>query len=141
MNLELSSTVVHVAFNKLKYYYIYNGKNGIVFTLGFLDGTKRKFAVNNNFCNIEPLEILLAQFRSAIDEYNVQKQVNIIHLESILARKNAAYVLIVVTILIILGFVLTSMPVIIIPIAFTLPILFNWFHYFQLKRNNKLVDF
>jgi hypothetical protein len=135
------SESTQISFSKLKYYYIYNGKNGIVFTLGFLDGGKLKIGANNNFCDIEPLKNFLADLRSAIEKYKVQNEVNIIHLESILARKNAVYVLILVTMLVILGFILTKMPVMIISIGFTLPIIFNWINYFQLKQANKLVDF
>jgi len=39
LTIALNQTV-HVPFNGLKYYYIYFGKNGTVFTLGFLDGKK-----------------------------------------------------------------------------------------------------
>jgi hypothetical protein len=138
--LELSEAT-HIAFSDLKYYYIYNGKNGIVFTLGFLDGRKLKITANNNFCNIEPIETLLTDIQAAVEEYEVQSHLPIIHLESILARKKTPYILSVITFLIILGFIFTKMPVMIIPIAFTLPIIANWIQYFRLKSNNKLVDF
>lgn len=138
--LELSDTK-DIAFSDLKYYYVYNGKNGIVFTLGFLDGTKLKMGANNNFCNVESLKNLLKDLQLAIDNYKVQNQVNIIHLESILARKNTVYILSIITVIIVGGFIFTRMPVTIIFIGFTLPIIFNWIQYFQLKRNNKLVDF
>ncbi|GAC1311460.1 MAG: hypothetical protein NVSMB24_31040 [Mucilaginibacter sp.] len=140
MVLNLSEGI-NIAFNELKYFYIYDGKNGIVFTLGFLDGTKLKIGANNNFCDIEPFRILLTDFQTSIERYKAQHQVKIIHLESILARKNTIYVLIFITILLTLGFIFTTMPVMIIPIGFTLPMLFNWIQYFQLKQNNKLVDF
>src|SRR4051812_48151715 len=52
------SEVKQIAFSELKYYYIYDGKNGLVFTLGFLDGAKLKIGANNNFCNIEPFKAL-----------------------------------------------------------------------------------
>ncbi|MGN6639622.1 MAG: hypothetical protein ACTHJ8_11980 [Mucilaginibacter sp.] len=138
--LQLSE-VTHIAFSELKYYYIYDGKNGIVFTLGFLNGSKVKIGANNNFCDNEPLKIFLTDLQAAIDKYNIQNQANVIHLQSILARKNSVYVLIFITILIILGFVFTKMPVMSISIGFTLPIMINWIQYFQLKRNNKIVNF
>ncbi|MDB5157639.1 MAG: hypothetical protein JWR50_2346 [Mucilaginibacter sp.] len=138
--LELSETE-DFAFNDLKYYYIYNGKNGIVFTLGFLDGTKLKMGANNNFCNVQPFSALLTDLQSTIENYKVQNAKDIVHLESILARKNSIYMLSFITILVILSFIFTKMPVMIISIAFTMPILFNWIQYLKLKQNNKLVDF
>jgi hypothetical protein len=135
------SDVKRVVFNQLKYYYIYDGKNGIIFTLGLLDGTKLKIGANNNFCNDELLKTFLTDLKSAIDTYNVQNQANIIHLESVLARKNSIYILTPITVLIILGFIFTKMPVMIISISFTLPIIINWIQYFKLKNNKKLVDF
>lgn len=137
---ELSDNI-NIKFSDLKYYYIYDGKNGIVFTLGFLDGTKFKIGANNNFCNVEPLKSLLIDIQEEIEKYKTQNQVNIIHLKSILARKNAVYVLSFITVLIILGFIFTKMPVMIVSIAFTLPILINWIQYFRLKNDNQLVDF
>lgn len=137
---ELSDNI-NIKFSDLKYYYIYDGKNGIVFTLGLLDGTKFKIGANNNFCNVEPLKSLLIDIQEEIEKYKTQNQVNIIHLKSILARKNAVYVLSFITVLIILGFIFTKMPVMIVSIAFTLPILINWIQYFRLKNDNQLVDF
>lgn len=138
--LELSATKT-LRFNSLKYYYLYNGKNGIVFTLGLLDGAKFKMGADNNFCNIEPLESFLKDFESAIGSYNTQSQTEIIHLTSILARKNAVYVLLVLTILTIAGYIFTKMPLMCIPIGFTLPVIINWIQYFRLKQANKIVDF
>lgn len=128
-------------FNNLKYYYVYDGKNGIVFTLGLLDGTKFKIVANNNFCDIEPLTSFLTAVKVAIDGYNTQNQAGINHLESILARKNAVYVLFGLTILIIAGFIFMKMPLMCIPIGFVLPVIINWIQYFRLKTANKLVDF
>lgn len=132
---------INIKFNDLKYYYVYDGKNGMVFTFGFSNGTKLKIEANNNFCNVEPLKILLTDLQTVIEKYKTQNQVNIIHLKSILARKNAIYVLSFITAFVILGFIFTRMPLMIISIAFTFPIILNWIQYFTLKRDNKLVDF
>lgn len=138
--LQLSEAT-HIAFKDIKYYYIYNGKNGLTFTLGFLNGTKFKIVANNNFCDDESFNSFLIALQTSIEKYNVQNQANIIHLQSILARKNSVYVLMFITILIIFGFAFTKMPVMTIPIGFTLPIIISWIQYFQLKRNNKIVNF
>jgi len=98
---ELSGTGVvfelseakHIAFSELKYYYIYDGKNGIDFRLGLLDGTQLMITANNNFCEVEEFKTLLADLQSTIEEYKVENKGNIIHLESIVARKNTVYVL------------------------------------------------
>ena len=127
--LELPDTET-LCFNSLKYYYVYNGKNGIVFTLGLSDGTKVKMSANNNFCDIEPLKLFLTDFESAIDRYNTQNQAGIVHLTSILARKNAVYILLVLTTLTITGYVFMKMPLMCVPIGFTLPVIINWIRYF-----------
>lgn len=140
LTLELSD-VKHVDFSRLKYYYIYDGNKGVVFTLGLLDGSKFKMAVNSNFCDIGPFKAFLEDFGPVLETYNKQNQAGIIHLESILARKNAVYVLLFFTILIIAGYVFTRMPLMCVPIGFTLPLMINWLQYFGLKRANKIVDF
>lgn len=128
-------------FDSLKYYYAYDGKNGIVFTLGLLDGRKFKIGANNNFCDIEPLKSFLADFELAINSYNIENHGGVIHLNSILERKNAVYVLLFLTILVIAGYVFMRMPLMCIPIGFTLPVMINWIQYFRLKAANKLVNF
>ncbi|MDO3644450.1 hypothetical protein [Mucilaginibacter sp. L3T2-6] len=138
--IELSDTET-LSFDTLKYYYSYNGKNGIVFTLGLSDGTKFKMSANNNFCDVKPLQLFLTDLESAIESYNTQSQAGIVHLTSILARKNAVYILLILTILIIAGYIYTKMPLMCIPIGFTLPVIINWIQYFQLRAANKLVDF
>ena len=138
--LELQD-IRQIDFDQLKYYYLYNGKNGIVFTLGLIDGTKFKMSVNNNFCDIEPFEAFLADFGQAVETYKNQNQADIIHLESMLARKNAIYVLLLLTALVIIGYIFTRMPLMCIPIGFTLPVMVNWIQYFRLKQANKIVNF
>lgn len=138
--LELSDTKT-LRFNSLKYYYVYNGKNGIVFTVGLSDGAKFKMSANDNFCDIEPLKSFLTDFESAIDSFNTQSETGIIHLTSILARKNAVYILLGLTILTIAGYIFTKMPLMCILIGFTLPVIIAWIKYFRLKAAHKLVDF
>lgn len=129
-----------IQFRSLRYYYIYYGKNGPVFTLGFLDKSKLKIGANNNFCNDKLLMTFLNDFLLTIEEYKKAYGVNVIHLESIFARKNTVYVLVVLTVALILGFCFTTMPLMILPIGMSLPLLINWIQYFKLKGENKLTD-
>jgi hypothetical protein len=138
--MELAKTT-HIAFSDLKYYYIYNGKNGSVFTLGFINGTKFKLAANNNFCNEESFRVFLTNFESVVETYKTQNEANIIHLESVFAKKQTVYILSVLTILVILGFCFTRMPVMILPIGVSFPLLVSWIRYFQQRNKDKLVDF
>ncbi|SDE16034.1 hypothetical protein SAMN05216464_104176 [Mucilaginibacter pineti] len=140
LTIELNQSL-YINFADLKYYYIYDGKNGPAFTLGFINGSKFKIAANNNFCNVDLIMVFLTDFRSAIENYNAQNNANIIRLESIWARKYAPHILSVFTVLIILGFCFTRMPVLILPISFSASLLVGWIRYFQLKSKNKLVDF
>jgi hypothetical protein len=140
LTIELGD-VTHIAFSNLKYYYIYDGKNGIVFTLGFSDATKFKIEANNNFCDTALLSPFLIDFQSAMQSYNQQNNANIIHLESIYARKQAVYILSALTALVIAGFCFTKMPVMILPIGLSVSVLVGWISYFQQKRKGKLVDF
>lgn len=140
LTMELNQ-LTHIAFADLKYYYTYDGKNGPAFTRGLINGTKFKIAANNNFCNDNLIRVFLTDFSSTIENYNAQNKANIIRLESVFARKRVPYILSVLTILIILGSCFTHMPVMILPISFSLSLLISWIRYFQLKSNNKLVDF
>ncbi|MDB5147615.1 MAG: hypothetical protein JWQ57_1635 [Mucilaginibacter sp.] len=130
-----------IAFGDLRYYFNDGGKNGAVFTLGFLNGNKLKITANNNFCNDEMFSVFLADLILAIEKYNVDYNAHIIHLESVFARKKAVYVLILLTVLVIAGYCFTVMPVMIVPIAFTLPLIGGWLQYSLLRKRNKLVDF
>ncbi|MEZ2337759.1 hypothetical protein AB6735_19080 [Mucilaginibacter sp. RCC_168] len=138
--IELNQTI-HISFSDLRYYYIYDGKNGIVFTLGFLDGTKFKIGANNNFCNVDLLKEFLSDFQSAVESYKVQNKINIVHLETIFARKQTLYVLSIITVLVILGFCFTRMPLMILPIGVSASVLVGWIQYFQQRSKGKLVDF
>jgi hypothetical protein len=140
LTIELNQTI-HIPFSDLKYYYIYDGKNGIVFTLGFLDGTKFKIGANNNFCNNDLLKTFLSDFQSAIESYKAQNKVNIVHLETIFARKQTLYILCTLTVLVILGFCFTHMPLMILPISASVSLSVAWIRYFQQRSKNKLVDF
>ncbi|QEM06027.1 hypothetical protein DIU31_021870 [Mucilaginibacter rubeus] len=133
--------VINIPFSDLKYYYIYDGKNGIVFTLGFGDATKFKVEANKSFCNDKLLKEFLSDFQLAIDSYNAQNKANIIHLETIFARKRTLFVLSIITVLVILGFCFTSMPLTLLPIGVSMSILLAWIRYFQQRSKNKLVDF
>jgi len=133
--------VTNVPFSDLKYYYIYDGKNGIAFTLGFLDGTKFKVEANKSFCNDKLLKGLLSDFQLAIDSYNAQNKLNIIHLETIFARKRTLYVLSIITVLVILGFCFMHMPLMLLPIGVSMSVLLAWIRYFQQRSKNQLVDF
>jgi|GEM_PF-2053364 len=139
MELELEQ-LRNIQFSSLRYFYIYYSKNGPVFTLGFIDKSKLKIGANNNFCNDELLKTFLKDLQLTIEEYKKDHGVDIIHLESIFARKNAVYVLGVLTVAVVLGFCFTSMPIMILPIGMSLPLLINWIQYFKLKGENKLTD-
>lgn len=140
LTIELNQ-ITYINFNDLKYYYLYDGKNGLVFTLGFTDGTKFKIGANNNFCDTDLLSMFLTDFQSTIENYKTQNKINIIHLESIFARKQTLFILIILTILVILGFCFTHMPVMIFPIGVSMSLLVGWIRYFQLRIKDKLVDF
>lgn len=140
LTIELRQPI-RIPFSDLKYYYIYEGKNGIVFTLGFKDGTKFKLGANNNFCNEDFLRTFLKDFQSDIENYNEQNQAGIVHLETIFAKKQSLYVLSILTILVILGFCFTRMPLMILPIGVSASVLVGWIRYFQQRSKNKLVDF
>jgi len=131
----------NISFTNVKYYYVYNGKNGIVFTLGFKDETKFKLGANNNFCNEDYLKVFLDAFQSTIENYNEQNKAGIIHLETIFAKKQSLYILSILTILVILGFCFTKMPLLILPIGVSASLLVGWIRYFQQRSKNKLVDF
>lgn len=140
LTIELDQTI-HISFSDLKYYYIYDGKNGIVFTLGFLDSTKFKIGANNNFCNVDLLKDLLSDFQSAIESYKVQNKIDIVHLETIFARKQTLFILSIITVLVILGICFTHMPFMILPIGVSASVLVGWIKYFQQRNKDKLVDF
>ncbi|MDB4921421.1 hypothetical protein [Mucilaginibacter sp.] len=140
LTIELNQ-IIHIPFSDLKYYYIYDGKNGIVFTLGFLDGTKFKIGANNSFCNDDLLKVFLSDFQSAMESYEAQNKNNIVHLETIFARKQTLYILSIVTVLVILGFYFTHMPVMILPIGVSASVSVGWIRYFQQRSKDKLVDF
>ena len=140
LKIELND-VFHISFSDLKYYYIYDGKNGVVFTLGFLNGTKFKIAANNNFCNDDLLKAFLTDFQLAIESYKTQNNLNIVHLETIFARKKTVYILGFITVLVILGFCFTRMPLMILPISASFSLLVGWIRYFQQKSKGKLVNF
>lgn len=140
LTIELSQ-VTNISFANLKYYYIYDGKNGIVFTLGLRDGTKFKLGANNNFCNEDLLRTFLKDFQSNVENYNEQNKAGIVHLETIFAKKQSLYVLSILTILVILGFCFTRMPLMILPIGVSASVLVGWIRYFQQRSKNKLVDF
>lgn len=133
--------VTNIPFSDLKYYYIYDGKNGIAFTLGFLDGTKFKIEANKSFCNDKLLKGLLSDFQLTIDSYNAQHRVNIIHLETIFARKRTLYVLSIITVLVIIGFCFMRMPLMLLPIGVSMSVLLGWIRYFQQRSKDNLVDF
>jgi len=135
---ELTYTI---AFNELKYYYIHNGKNGIAFTLGLIDGAKLKLGANNNFCNDDLLKTFLDDLQLTLENYKAEHKVNIIHLESVFARKSAIYVLIILTVLVIFGFCFLSMPAMIMPISVSVSLFVGWIRYFQMRNKNQLVDF
>jgi hypothetical protein len=140
LTIELNQTI-RFPFSDLKYYYIYDGKNGIVFTLGFLDGKKIKIGANNNFCNDDLLKVFLSDFQSTIESYKAQNKINIVHLETIFARKQTIYILSIITILAIVGFCFTHMPLMILPIAVSVSVTAGWIRYFQQRSKDKLVDF
>lgn len=140
LTIEMNQTI-HIAFSDLKYYYIYDGKKGTVFTLGFTDGTKFKIGANNRFCNNALLKTFLTDFQSTIESYKAQNKVNIVHLETIFARKQTPYILSTMTILVILGFCFTHMPLMIVPIGVSASLLVGWIKYFQQRNKDKLVDF
>lgn len=140
LTIELEQTI-HISFSDLKYYYIYNGKNGIVFTLGFLNGTKFKIGANNNFCNVDLLKEFLSDFQTTIENYKAQNQSNIVHLETIFARKQTLFILSIITVLVIFGFCFTRMPLMILPIGISASVLVGWIKYFQQRSKDKLVDF
>lgn len=127
-------------FNELHYYYFYEGKNGIAFTLGFKDRHKLKLTATNNFCNIESIKALLTDVQAEIERYNTQHQAGIIHLESIYARRNAVYVLSALTLLVIAGISVTHMPLLILPISMSISLLVAWIRYFQLRGKGQLTD-
>jgi len=140
LTIELNQTTF-VPFTDLKYYYIYEGKNGIVFTLGLKDGTKFKLGANNNFCNVNLLKAFLEDFQSNVENYNEQNKAGIVHLETVFAKKQSVYILSTLTILVVLGFCFTKMPLMILPIGVSASVLVGWIRYFQQKSKNKLVDF
>lgn len=129
-----------INFSELRYYYIYDGKNGIVFTLGFNSGRKFKLVANNNFCNAESFKILLNDFQTQVEEYKVQHQANIRHLYSIFARKQNVYLLTILTLFTIAGLYFTQMPVISLPIGASFSLLIGWIRYFQLRSKGQLTD-
>ena len=133
--------IIHIPFSDLRYYYIYDGKNGIVFTLGFLDGKKIKIGANNNFCNGDLLKAFLFDFQSAIETNKAQNKINIVHLETIFARKQTLYILSIITVLVIIGFCFTQMPLMILPIGVSVSVSVGWIRYFQQRSKDKLVDF
>lgn len=138
--LELNE-LKNISFSDLKYYYIYNGKNGAVFTLGFINGTKLKMSANDNFCNVEPFKDFLKEFQLVVEKYKAENHSNIIHLESIYAKRQTPYILGVLTVLVIAGFCFTTMPVMILPIGVSAGLFTGWIQYFQLRSQGKLVDF
>lgn len=140
LTIELNQ-LLHIPFSDLKYYYIYDGKNGIVFTLGFLDGKKIKIGANNSFCNNDLLKIFLSDFQSTIENYKAQNKADIVHLETIFARKQTFYILSSLTVLVIVGFCFTHMPLILLPIGVSASIFVGWIKYFQQRSKDKLVDF
>jgi len=109
--------------------------------LGFKDETKFKLGANNNFCNEDYLKVFLDAFQSTIENYNEQNKAGIIHLETIFAKKQSLYILSILTILVILGFCFTKMPLLILPIGVSASLLVGWIRYFQQRSKNKLVDF
>jgi hypothetical protein len=133
--------IVRVPFSDLKYYYIYEGKNGIVFTLGFLDGKKFNIGANYHFCNVDSFRTFLSDFQSTVETYKAQHKVDIVHLETIFARKQAIYILSTITVLVIIGFCFTHMPLLILPIGVSASVSLGWLRYFQQRSKNKLVDF
>lgn len=137
--LELNE-IKHIVFDDLRYHYICGGKNGLAFTLGFNDKTKLKVTANNNFCDDELFKTFLTDFQSVITEYNSTHQISIIHLESIFARKRTVYTLSLLTIIIVLGFYFTHMPLMIIPIGLSASVSVGWIKYFILKSQGKLID-
>jgi hypothetical protein len=132
---------ISISFSDLKYYYVYDGKNGVVFTLGFLDGSKLKMGANNNFCNVDQFNFFLKEFQLTIEKYKTENQTNIIHLESVFARRQTIYILSVLTFLVIGGFCFTTMPLMILPIGVSAGLLVGWIQYFQMRSQGKLVDF
>jgi hypothetical protein len=140
VTLELNQ-MIRIPFSDLRYYYIYDGKNGIVFTLGFLDGKKIKIGANNNFCNDDLFRVFLSDFQLVIEDYKAQNKINIVHLETIFARKQTLYVLSIITVLVIIGFCFTHMPLMILPIGVSVSVSVGWIRYFQQRGKDKLVDF
>jgi hypothetical protein len=140
MTIELNQ-IIRIPFSDLKYYYIYDGKNGIVFTLGFSDGRKFKIGANNNFCNDDLLKAFLSDLQPAIESYKAQNKINIVHLETIFARKQTLYILSVITVLVVIGFCFTHMPLMILPIGVSASVSVGWIRYFQQRSKDKLVDF
>jgi uncharacterized membrane protein (Fun14 family) len=138
--LELTPTH-EIDFNDLRYYFDDSGKNGPVFTLGFLNGSKLKIVANNNFCDDKMLDVFLTDLMAAIEKYNADYNGYIIRLESQFARKKSGYILAVVTVLVIAGYCFTTMALMLIPIGFTMPTILGWLRYSSLKRQNKQVDF
>jgi uncharacterized membrane protein len=140
LTVELNE-VTRIQFNELRYYYIHEGKNGPVITLGRLDGAKIRIEANNNFCNDSFLKVFLSDLQLAIEDYKVKNGVDIVQLETVFARKNAVYVLSIVTVLVLAGFCFMQMPLMILPIGISLSLLVGWIRYFQQRSNGKLVDF
>lgn len=139
MELELDKAE-SINFSDLRYYYIYDGKNGPVFTLGFRNKKKIKIGANDNFCNADPFSDFLINFQSTIENFKEKNKVDIIHLKSVFARKNSVYVLASLTIAVILGFCFTTMPLMIIPIGTSFGLVGGWLQYFKLKQENNLTD-
>lgn len=140
LTIELSQ-IINIPFSDLKYYYIHDGKNGIVFTLGFLDGKKFKIGANNNFCNDDLFKAFLSDFQTTIENYKDQNKVNIVRLETIFARRQTIYILSILTVLVIIGFCFTHMPLMILPIGVSVSVSVGWIRYFQQRSKDKLVDF
>lgn len=140
VTMELNE-IISIPFSDLKYYYIYDDKNGIVFTLGFINGKKIKIGANNNFCNDDLIKAFLTDLQIAIESYKAQHNVNIVHLETIFARKQTLYILSILSILVIIGLFSTHMPVMILPFSLSISVAVGWIRYFQQKSRGKSVDF